>query len=146
MSKSNKGFSLLELLIVVAIILIIATIAIPSLLRSRQAAHEAAAVSTLRTITTAEVTYLSTGNGKFGLMQDLINSTLIPSNFIPGPVSGYDFAVALNGTSTDFTVTASPASSNEGRYGYYVTADGTVRYSLVATLAPGGAVGTPVSQ
>ena len=43
MSKSNKGFSLLELLIVVAIILIIATIAIPSLLRSRQAAHEAAA-------------------------------------------------------------------------------------------------------
>src|SRR6185436_13931932 len=47
MNKSNKGFSLLELLIVVAIILIIATIAIPSLLRSRQAAHEAAAVATL---------------------------------------------------------------------------------------------------
>src|SRR6187399_440715 len=102
MNKSNKGFSLLELLIVVAIILIIATIAIPSLLRSRQAAHEAAAVSTLRTINTAEVTYLSTGNGKFGTMQDLINNTLIPSNFIPGPVSGYNFAIALNGTGTDF--------------------------------------------
>jgi len=146
MSKSNKGFSLLELLIVVAIILIIATIAIPSLLRSRQAAHEAAAVSTLRTINTAEVTYLSTGNGKFGTMQDLINNTLIPSNFIPGPVSGYNFAIALNGTGTDFTVTADPASTNDGRYGYYVVPDGTVRYSTVATLAPSGATGTPVSQ
>jgi len=146
MSKSNKGFSLLELLIVVAIILIIATIAIPSLLRSRQAAHEAAAVSTLRTINTAEVTYLSTGNGKFGSLQDLINNTLIPSNFIPGPVSGYQFSVVLNANSTDFTVTADPASSNDGRYGYYVVPDGTVRYSTVATLAPNGATGTPVSQ
>ena len=146
MSKSNKGFSLLELLIVVAIILIIATIAIPSLLRSRQAAHEAAAVSTLRTINTAEVTYLSTGNGKFGSLQDLINNTLIPSNFIPGPVSGYQFSVVLNANSTDFTVTADPASSNDGRYGYYVVPDGTVRYSTVATLAPTGSAGNPVSQ
>ena len=89
MNKTNKGFSLLELLIVVAIILIIATIAIPSLLRSRQAAHEAAAVATLRTINTAEVTYLSTAAGKFGTMSDLINNALIPSNFVPGPVSGY---------------------------------------------------------
>ena len=146
MSKSNKGFSLLELLIVVAIILIIATIAIPSLLRSRQAAHEAAAVSTLRTINTAEVTYLSTGNGKFGTMTDLINNTLIPSNFNPGPVSGYNFAVAVSATGTDFTVTAEPASSNDGRYGYYVVPDGTVRYSMYSTWAPNGAVGTPVSQ
>src|SRR5438552_1445234 len=146
MRKDNKGFSLLELLIVVAIILIIATIAIPSLLRSRQAAHEAAAVATLRTINTAETTYLSTGNGKFGAMTDLISNTLIPSNFNPGPVSGYIFSIALNGTSTDFTVTADPASSNDGRYGYYVTPDGTVRYSTVATLAPTGSAGTPVSQ
>ena len=144
--KKNSGFSLLELLIVVAIILIIATIAIPSLLRSRQAAHEAAAVSTLRTINTAEVTYLSTGNGKFGSMTDLISNQLIPSNFVPGPVSGYDFAIAINTAGTDFTVTASPASANDGRYGYYVVPDGTVRYSTVATLAPAGAAGTPVSQ
>src|SRR5213076_718282 len=92
----NKGFSLLELLIVVAIILIIATIAIPSLLRSRQAAHEAAAVATLRTINTAEVTYLNTGNGKFAGIADLIGNQLIPSNFSPGPVSGYNFAITLD--------------------------------------------------
>jgi prepilin-type N-terminal cleavage/methylation domain-containing protein len=145
MNKTNKGFSLLELLIVVAIILIIATIAIPSLLRSRQAAHEAAAVATLRTINTAEVTYLSTAAGQFGQLTDLISNQLIPSNFVPGPVSGYNFVIALDAvTFRDFTVTATPASSNDGRYAYYVTPDGTVRYSTA--MAPTGQGGQPVSQ
>jgi len=146
MNKSNKGFSLLELLIVVAIILIIATIAIPSLLRSRQAAHEAAAVATLRTINTAEVTYLSTSNGRFGNLSDLIAGALIPSNFIPGPVSGYNFSINLDATNSDFTVTAEPASPNDGRYGYFITPDGTIRYSLATSLAPAGSAGAPVTQ
>src|SRR5438105_7803193 len=92
MNQSSKGFSLLELLIVVAIILIIATIAIPSLLRSRQAANESSAVANVRTIYTAEVTYLSSAGGNYGGVPELVTAGLLDSRFT-GPVSGYGFSV-----------------------------------------------------
>jgi len=139
--KKNKGFSLLELLIVVAIILIIATIAIPSLLRSRQAANESAAVANLRTINTAQVTYLSSSGGNYGAITNLVTAGLLDSRF-NGTVSGYNYTVASSGA--DYTANAEPASSNTGRYGYYSTPDGVVRYATTTTLAPTNQAGNPV--
>src|SRR3989441_913888 len=144
--KNNRGFSLLELLIVVAIILIIATIAIPSLLRSRQAAQEASAVAQLRTVNTAEVTYLSSNQGAYGGIPQLITAGLLDGRFSTS-VSGYTFAVTASGT--DYTAVATPTSTNAGRFGYYSTPDAVVRYQTATgtncnPCFPTGQSGNPV--
>ena len=144
--NDNRGFSLLELLIVVAIILIIATIAIPSLLRSRQAAQESSAVAQVRTINTAEVTYLSSNQGSYGDVPSLITQGFIDSRFTAS-VSGYNFAVTASGT--DYTVTATPTSTNAGRYGYYSLPDAVIRYQTGTSTTcnpcfPTNASGAPV--
>ena len=140
-NRTDKGFSLLELLIVVAIILIIATIAIPSLLRSRQAANESAAVAQVRTITTAEVTYLSSSGGAYGTVVQLVSAGLLDTGF-NATKSGYNYGITTNGF--DYTIVATPASTNNGRYGYYSIPDGVVRYSTITTQAPANQAGNPV--
>jgi prepilin-type N-terminal cleavage/methylation domain-containing protein len=141
--RNKKGFSLLELLIVVAIILIIATIAIPSLLRSRQAANESAAVATLRTLNTAEVTYAAAGGGLYGTMAQLVTVGLADSS-LQSMKSGYNFTVTLSGNLLDYTVFATAASANGGRFDYYTTPDYLIRYTTVTSRAPAGLAGEPV--
>src|SRR5436309_14048336 len=98
--KNNRGFPLLDLLIVVAIILIIATIAIPSLLHSRQSAQESSAVAQLRTFNTSQVSYIANNQGNYGDIPSMITQGLIHSRFV-GSISGYNFTSAVS--AGDFT-------------------------------------------
>jgi type IV pilus assembly protein PilA len=128
MKRPEKGFSLVELLIVVTIILIVAAIAVPNLLRSRIAANESSAVSAIRTISTAETTYQSTwGSGFAAGLANLggpspclvatAAAACITDPLLSNPPftkSGYVFAAAgtipLAGVLNGFELNATPSS------------------------------------
>ena len=155
--KKQKGFSLIELLIVVAIILIIAAIAIPNLMRSRMAANESSAVGSVRTINTAEVSYAAAfPDTGFAATLDNLGGTAAAC--APGTSatttsgcyidvllsvtkqkSGYQFTAVggtLGGSTTNnvYTVTAIPLGvGSTGNRGFYSDQSGVIRYSLDGT-------------
>jgi len=147
--RAATGFSLIELLIVVAIILIIAAIAIPSLMRAKMAANEAGAAESVRTITTAETTYAAAcpDTGYSDSLQELNTGAICAGgkNVIdevlgasdPSFKSGYKFTYTPNaagGLNTTFTVTALPiALGISGDRGFYTDQTGVIRYTLNGT-------------
>ena len=143
--KKQKGFSLIELLIVVAIILIIAAIAIPNLLKSNMAANESSAVGSIRTINTGEVTYAAgcPNIGYSATLQELntgatcaAGTNIIDNVLATGAKSGYTFAYAAgapdaSGVVSTYTLTAVPTTvGTTGQRGFFSDQTGVIRYSL----------------
>jgi type IV pilus assembly protein PilA len=155
MRNRQKGFSLIELLIVVAIILIIAAIAIPNLLRSKMAANEASAVGSLRTLNTACLQYATTYGGypasldKLGPAATATSNSadLIDSVLSSGTKSGYTFLYAAGATDPSgnvlsYTITATPVSPGiTGQRGFFTNQTGVIRVDSAGTAT---ASSTPI--
>lgn len=133
--KNQKGFSLVELLVVVIIIAIIAAIAIPNLLASRRAANEASAVNNLRTISSAQQTHYALSGNDYGTYGELTTAGLVDAAWADGVVrSTYTFPAISLGTGDDgFCATATTTDTSSRSY---AVSHRNAIYQLAGTTAP----------
>lgn len=154
--KNEQGFSLVELLIVVAIIAIIAAIAVPSLLTSRMSANEAGAIQACRTLGSAQIAFAATANQRYGVLQDLVDGSFVDSRFQLGAtIGGYVFTENVDitdPTTTRIVGGAAPdlfgfhvqAQPGLGRYDYEIGVDQVVRWGT--TAPPGMTTHNPMAK
>jgi prepilin-type N-terminal cleavage/methylation domain-containing protein len=159
--NNEKGYSLVELMIVVALLTIIAAIAIPSFVTARMAANEATSIQSLRTVGSAEIAYAATQNQQYTDMTSLVAGGYLDSRFTgTGYINGFTYTPTCDDTitgapltgaltpPTNFGVLATP-NTGLGRYTYGIAPDQVVRFEGVAagsTYPAGSSEGSPIGK
>ena len=137
--KRDSGFTLIELMIVIAIIAIIAAVAIPSLLNARKSGNEASAISSLRTISSVNQQYRTRFQSYAGNLADLSAAKYVDEVLGSGTKSGYTFT--YTGTGETWSVSAVPTIvATDGDRGFFVDTSSVIRFD------PTGAAATSASN